>query len=105
MFIVQKGRRAESSGELSASLRVVSAGMVMGREFLNCGIETGVQWGGVIRGFGQRRWGRGRGQDRETGGVSHLVFISRCVFAGQNGQGTLSRYSLRLQTQMEREGD
>lgn len=101
MFVVQKGRRAEGSEGLSASLHVVSAGVVMGREFLNYGRETGDQWGGVIRGFGQRRWGWGRGQDREMGGLGHLVLISCCVFAGQNSQGTLSRYSLHLQTQME----
>lgn len=45
--------------------------------------------GGVIRGFGQRRWGRGGGQGKEMGGVGHLVLISCCVFAGQNSQGTL----------------
>lgn len=56
-----------------------------------------------MRGFGQRRWERGRrgGEDQEVGGAGHLVLISCCVFAGQSSQGTLSRYSLLLQTQME----
>lgn len=59
-----------------------------------------------MRGFGQRRWGRAGGEGREgeeweEGGISHLVLISCCVYAGQSSQGTLSRYSLLLQTQME----
>lgn len=104
VFIVQKGGRAERNGGLS-TLQVVSAGMLMEREFLNYGISSGDQRGGVIRGLGQRRWGRGGGQGKEMGGVGHLVLISCCVFAGQNSQGTLSRYSLLLQTQMEQKGD
>lgn len=76
-----------------------------GKEFLNYGIETGVQWGGVIRGFGQRRWGWGRGQGQgdgrgEPSGVNRLLCLQ-----GRNGEGTLSRHSLHLQTQMEQEGD
>jgi len=33
LFIVLQGRRVESGGELSSSLRVVSVGMVMGKSF------------------------------------------------------------------------
>lgn len=76
----------------------------MERAFLSYEIQTGDGVGGVIRGFGSRRWGRGGGR-AGLGGAGHLVLISCCVFAGQNSQGTLSRYSLLLQTQMEQNGD
>ena len=48
-------------------LHVVKCGDGDGKESLNYGIETGVQRGGVIRGFGQRRWGWGRGQGQGDG--------------------------------------
>ena len=54
-------------GSCSSSLHVVKSGDGDGKESLNCGIETGVQRGGVIRGFGQRRWGWGRGPGQGDG--------------------------------------
>lgn len=92
----------EIGRRLSISLPVVRAGMVMEVKFHNCQIETE-----EVGRLNRRLWPEEVGAGREgrggagVGGVGHLVLISCCVCAGQSSQGTLSRYSLLLQTQME----
>lgn len=72
--------------------------MVVEIEFANYRISSeGCRGGRVIKGFGQRRWGLVGVQSKEMGGVDHLVLISCPVFAGQESEGTLSRYSLLSQ--------